>query len=337
AAAARPSQRGWTSLRSLLRVRHEQNLVDFVHLDELHLDALGARGRKVLADVVGADRKLAVAAVDEHRELDARGAAVVEERLDRCADRAPRVEDVVDEDDGAAVEREVELRLADERLGVQRSFAAAHLHVVAIEGDVDGAELGRLAGALSDQPCKALRERDAACLDADECDAVELGIALDDLVRDPRECSRECVGVEAEFAGFRLGGDVHGQATPFRPHWPGLKGLRSRAQYRARRMDGNLLGRYADLIVSVGANVQPDQVVAVEALPDARPLVQEIATRAYDKGARYVDVQYFDPDVKRIRAARAAEESLPWVPPWLGRRLLTLGELDAARIVLVPL
>jgi aminopeptidase len=102
-------------------------------------------------------------------------------------------------------------------------------------------------------------------------------------------------------------------------------------------MDGKLLGRYADLIVSVGANVQPDQVVAVEALPDARPLVQEIAARAYDLGARYVDVQYFDPDVKRIRASRAREETLGWVPPWLGRRLLALGELDAARIVLVPL
>ena len=102
-------------------------------------------------------------------------------------------------------------------------------------------------------------------------------------------------------------------------------------------MDGNLLGRYADLIVSVGANVQPDQVVAVEALPDARPLVQEIAARAYDRGARYVDVQYFDPEVKRIRASRAREETLGWVPPWLGRRLLTLGELDAARIVLTPL
>src|SRR5438445_151198 len=37
-------------------------------------------------------------------------------------------------------------------------------------------------------------------------------------------------------------------------------------------MDGNLLERYADLIVSVGANVQPDQVLAVEALPEARPL-----------------------------------------------------------------
>jgi aminopeptidase len=102
-------------------------------------------------------------------------------------------------------------------------------------------------------------------------------------------------------------------------------------------MDSQLLERYADLIVSVGANVQEDQVVAIEALPEARPLVHAIAARAYDKGARYVDVQYFDPEVKRIRGLRAREDSLGWVPPWLGRRLLALGELDAARIVLVPL
>ena len=38
-------------------------------------------------------------------------------------------------------------------------------------------------------------------------------------------------------------------------------------------MTPELLERYADLIVSVGANVQPDQVVAVEALLEAQPLV----------------------------------------------------------------
>ena len=102
-------------------------------------------------------------------------------------------------------------------------------------------------------------------------------------------------------------------------------------------MDPELLERYADLIVSVGANVQPDQVVAVEALPEAQPLVHAIARRAYEKGARYVDVQYFDGSVKRIRAQTAKEETLAWVPPWLGRRMEMLGDLDAARCVLVPL
>src|SRR4051812_46519265 len=76
---------------------HEQDLVDLVHLDELDLNALVARGRKVLADVVRPDRQLAVAAVDQDGQLDPLRPAVVEERLDRGADRAPRVEDVVDE------------------------------------------------------------------------------------------------------------------------------------------------------------------------------------------------------------------------------------------------
>ncbi|MDX6472340.1 MAG: aminopeptidase [Gaiellaceae bacterium] len=102
-------------------------------------------------------------------------------------------------------------------------------------------------------------------------------------------------------------------------------------------MDASLLERYADLIVSLGANVQPDQVVVVEALPEAQPLVAAIARKAYGRGARYVEASYFDANVKRIRAERAPEGSLDWVPPWLGRRLLELGELDGARIVLVPL
>ncbi len=101
-------------------------------------------------------------------------------------------------------------------------------------------------------------------------------------------------------------------------------------------MDAAVLTRYADLIVSVGANVQPDQVLAVEALPEAQPLVAEIARAAYARGARYVDVLYFDPAVKRIRAEAAPDGTLDWVPPWLGRRMLDLGDLDAARAVLVP-
>ncbi len=101
-------------------------------------------------------------------------------------------------------------------------------------------------------------------------------------------------------------------------------------------MNEGLLDRYAELIVGFGANVQPDQVVAVEAAPEAAPFVRRIARLAYERGARYVDVVYFDPLVKRIRIETAAEDSLSWVPPWLGRRMLDLGELDAARILLTP-
>ena len=102
-------------------------------------------------------------------------------------------------------------------------------------------------------------------------------------------------------------------------------------------MNEDLLDRYAELIVGFGANVQPDQVLAVEGPPEAAPLARRIARLAYERGARYVDVVYFDPLVKRIRIEAAPEESLTWIPPWLGRRMLDLGELDAARIVLTPI
>ena len=102
-------------------------------------------------------------------------------------------------------------------------------------------------------------------------------------------------------------------------------------------MNEDLLDRYAELIVGFGANVQPDQVLAVEGPPEAAPLARRIARLAYERGARYVDVVYFDPLVKRIRIEAAPEDSLTWIPPWLGRRMLDLGELDAARIVLTPI
>src|SRR5947209_9837978 len=67
-------------LRDCAGERADRDLVDLVELEHADVDALGRRGRQVLADVVGADRKLAVAAVGQDRELDPARAAVVEER-----------------------------------------------------------------------------------------------------------------------------------------------------------------------------------------------------------------------------------------------------------------
>ena len=99
------------------------------------------RGRQVLADVVGAERQLAVAAVAEDGELDPLRAAVVEEGVDRGAHGAAGEEDVVDEDDGALAEVEVDVGGVDDRLRGGRLGA----DVVAVEGDVEVADrqLGR--------------------------------------------------------------------------------------------------------------------------------------------------------------------------------------------------
>ena len=101
-------------------------------------------------------------------------------------------------------------------------------------------------------------------------------------------------------------------------------------------MDAQTLSRYAKLIVEVGANVQPGQVVWIVAEPRAAPLVRLVAAEAYDRGATFVDPWYFDPFVKRIRLERAPEDTLDFVPSWYGRRLLDLGEGHGVRISITP-
>ncbi|HET9736769.1 MAG TPA: aminopeptidase [Solirubrobacteraceae bacterium] len=97
-------------------------------------------------------------------------------------------------------------------------------------------------------------------------------------------------------------------------------------------MDDATLERLADLVVGFGANVQEDQIVSVSCEPGKEPLTRAIATSAYRRGARFVDVAWFDPWVKRARVAHAREDSLEFVPDWYGERILALGEQRAARI-----
>jgi aminopeptidase len=97
---------------------------------------------------------------------------------------------------------------------------------------------------------------------------------------------------------------------------------------------GDRLGRLAELIVRVGANVRPGQVVFVDCEPGREEATRAIASAAYRAGARFVDVNYFDPWVKRIRLEHAAEDTLDWVPPWYGDRARQLGEVRAAIVAL---
>jgi aminopeptidase len=90
------------------------------------------------------------------------------------------------------------------------------------------------------------------------------------------------------------------------------------------------------LAVEIGANVQEDQVVAITFAPGMEPLVYEIARRAYERGARFVEPFVFDGRLKRIRLESAREETLDFVPDWWGQRVLALGESKAARISIAP-
>jgi aminopeptidase len=94
------------------------------------------------------------------------------------------------------------------------------------------------------------------------------------------------------------------------------------------------LDRYADLIVNFGVNVQPGQILDLGSGLGKEELTRAITASAYKRGAKFVDVNYWDPWLKRARVQYAAEDVLDFVPSWYGERTLQLGEERAATILL---
>jgi aminopeptidase len=83
-----------------------------------------------------------------------------------------------------------------------------------------------------------------------------------------------------------------------------------------------------------GANVQPGQIVGVSSALGKEELTRLVARAAYRRGAKYVDVVYWDQWLKRERVELADEETLTYVPPWLSQRLYWLSDEHAARVTL---
>jgi aminopeptidase len=81
-----------------------------------------------------------------------------------------------------------------------------------------------------------------------------------------------------------------------------------------------------------GANVQEGQVVLVNAELGHEDLARAVAAAAYERGAKFVDVNYFDPYVKRARIEHADPETLEYVPPWYGERMRRHADEHGARI-----
>lgn len=93
--------------------------------------------------------------------------------------------------------------------------------------------------------------------------------------------------------------------------------------------------KLADLLVGFGADVQPGEILGVTAYLGQEDFARAVARAAYERGAKWVDVLWWDPWVKRERLLHADESTLDYVPPWIGRRLRWLGEERASRISFV--
>ena len=122
------------------------------------------RRGQVLADVVGLDRQLAVAAVHEHDQLDRARPAEVDQRVQRGADRPAGVQHVVHQQDPPVVDRKRNLGAAHDRL---RPDGMAH-QIVAVERDVERAGRHFVAVDLRQAARNPPRERHAAGADADQ-------------------------------------------------------------------------------------------------------------------------------------------------------------------------
>jgi aminopeptidase len=99
-------------------------------------------------------------------------------------------------------------------------------------------------------------------------------------------------------------------------------------------MSVDLLQRYAELAVRVGANVGEGQSVLVDGLVEHVPLARAIADAAYDAGARFVDVRYGDLHVRRSMIEKGPEEALRYSPEWMVGRLEEAGADGAAQIMI---
>jgi aminopeptidase len=94
------------------------------------------------------------------------------------------------------------------------------------------------------------------------------------------------------------------------------------------------IARYAELVVQVGANVQPGQLVDVVARVEHAAVARAVTRASYAAGARYVDVYYSDQHIRRALIEHAAEDVLSWTPPWLLNRAVEVGDEKAAVIAL---
>jgi aminopeptidase len=92
------------------------------------------------------------------------------------------------------------------------------------------------------------------------------------------------------------------------------------------------LQRYAELVVQVGANVAPGQLVAVRGMAEHAPLMRAIARASYAAGARYVDPYYTDDSFRHSLIELGPEDAWTWTPPWLTDRLDRITDERGAHI-----
>jgi aminopeptidase len=103
----------------------------------------------------------------------------------------------------------------------------------------------------------------------------------------------------------------------------------------ASARDAELTASLARLAVRSGANVAAGQDVVVLVYDvEYASVARAIADAAYEAGAHYVSVLYWDQQVKRSRLRHAPQDSLTFTPSWWDRHIEECIERRSAYIIL---
>lgn len=90
------------------------------------------------------------------------------------------------------------------------------------------------------------------------------------------------------------------------------------------------LSKYADLAVQIGVNVQPGQILVVNAPISAAEFVHLITAKAYAIGASQVKVNWSDEFITRQQFEHASPEVFTKAPTWYAGEVTEFAENGAA-------
>ena len=92
------------------------------------------------------------------------------------------------------------------------------------------------------------------------------------------------------------------------------------------------IDRFADLVVRIGANVQPDQDVFLLAGVDDLRFARAVVDKAYAAGARRVVLEYDDPVARRSAIVHKAADGLRSAYRWEVAQYDEIAEIEGALI-----
>jgi aminopeptidase len=98
---------------------------------------------------------------------------------------------------------------------------------------------------------------------------------------------------------------------------------------------GERLERFADLVVRIGANVQPGSEVMIRSDIAHLEIARAVVERAFVAGASYVEVDWSDGPVRRSQVTHASIERLTATRPWMIERIKAWAAGPGVSIALI--